>query len=903
MPHIPGLRRLFRFPPSEAQVRQDVETEIAFHVEERVEALIAEGLEPATARATALREFGDRRAARAELEAIGHRRVRQLRRANWMSDLRQDVKYGLRALRQAPLFTLLAIVTLALGLGANATVFGAVKSVLLDALPYADADRLVQIHARWIDGTMTRGPLAAGTIADLAARQRSFVRIAAFGDHVSDAVYGDEAGSRTARLAWVDASFFETLGVGAARGRTFRPDDATSGVAPLTASTVVPDEARAVLVTHGAWRRLLGADPDVIGRTVRVDGIPRTVIGLLPRDFVGPLGEVDFYLAFDLAPVVARPDMSRSAHWLGAIGRLKPGVAAEAAQRDVTAIGGALSREYPKDNSFITLYSLPLRDAMVGDTRRPLVILMAGAALVLLIACANLTGALLSRTLSRRKELAVRVALGAGRGRLVRQLLTETVLLALLGGGTGLLLALALRSWLPDFAGTTLPDYADLSLDGGVLLVTAGLSLGAGLAFGVVPALAVSRANPQDALRSEMRGTSDARQAGRLRGLLVAGQIAVCLSLLAGAGLLARSLWAMTTAPLGFDPDSVLTATVQFPPRDYPTPASRIRFLDQFEDRVRALPGVDAVADVSLIPTVVSRGSFAIDGAPVRANDADPTALRAMVSDDYFRALRIPLRQGRTFDGRDRAGAPPTVVISESLARRHWPRGDALGARIRFGPSGRDAAAEVIGIVGDVRNHRTRPDAEPMTYRSSRQNPWPFASFVVRTHSDPLALVKAMERELAAIDRGLALQRVMPLRAAIGHEVVRRQLPVVLMAAFGALAVLLASIGVYAMFASIAAARAWEFGLRMALGSRPRAIAALLLRQGAGWMAVGLAAGAAGVLVVERLLRGVLYEVPPFDPVALGAAVAILSGCALLALLVPLRRATSIDPAIALRAE
>jgi predicted permease len=348
----------------------------------------------------------------------------------------------------------------------------------------------------------------------------------------------------------------------------------------------------------------------------------------------------------------------------------------------------------------------------------------------------------------------------------------------------------------------------------------------------------------------------------------------------------------------------VLSATVQMPPRDYPTPAARIRFLEQFADRLRTLPDVEAVADVSLIPTAIgSRTSFGIDGAPQRPNAAQPFVLRAMVSDDYFRLLRIPLRQGRTFDARDRLGAPPTVVISESMARRYWPQGNALGARIRLGPDARAAVMEVVGIVGDVRNDRARPDAEPMLYRSSRQSPWPFAAFVLRTRGDPLALLKPVERELAAVDRGLALQRAMSLRTAVGEGLAGRQLPVLLMTSFGALALVLASVGVYAMFASIAAARAWEFGLRMALGSRPRAIAGLVLRQGAGWMAIGLAGGAVGVVLVVRLLRGLLYEVPPFDPIALGVAVAILICCATIALLIPLRRATHVDPATALRTQ
>jgi putative ABC transport system permease protein len=904
MPRISGIRRLFRFPSSEARVSSDVDEEITFHLEERTQKLIAQGQDPAAARAAALREFGDIREARAELEEIGRRRVRNLQRANWWSDFRQDLKYAGRSLLHAPLFTLLAIVTLALGIGANAAVFGVLKSVLLDALPYADADQLVRVYARWLDGSMERGPMSAGTVVDLAARQRSFARLAVFVDNVSDAIYGDESGSRITRLAWVEPSFFDTLGVTVVRGRLLTPDDATSGLAPLSAATLVPDTANAVLLTHGAWQRLFGGDLGVPGRTIRLNGVTRTIVGVLPRNFVGPLGDIDFYAAFDLAPVVARPTMARSAQWLGAIGRLKPGITHEAAQRELASIGTVLAREYPRDNSGFAITSMPLRDAMVGATRRPLLVLMTSAALVLLIACANLTGALLARTLSRRKELAVRIVLGAGRGRLIRQLLTESVLLALTGGAAGVLLAWLVLSTLRGVARTALPDYADLTLDGDAVLVTAVLSLCTGLAFGLAPALSIDRSDPQGALRAEIRGASESRRSRRLRGLLVAGQIALCVSLLAGAGLLARSLWAMTTAPLGFDPDHVLTATVQMPPRDYPTPAARIRFLEQFADRLRTLPDVQAVADVSLIPTAIgSRTSFGIDGAPQRPNEAQPFVLRAMVSDDYFRTLQIPLRQGRTFDTRDRLDAPPTVVISESMARRFWPQGNALGARIRLGPDGRAPVTEVVGIVGDVRNDRARPDAEPMLYRSSRQSPWPFAAFVLRTRGDPLALLKPVERELAAVDRGLALQRAMSLRAAVGEGLAGRQLPVLLMTSFGALALLLASVGVYAMFASIGAARAWEFGLRMALGSRPRAIAGLLLRQGAGWMALGLAGGAVGVVLVVRLLRGLLYEVPPFDPIALGVSVAILIGCATIALLIPLRRATHVDPATALRSQ
>jgi putative ABC transport system permease protein len=903
MPRNSRIRRWFRIPSSVERVSDDVETEIAFHLNERTQELIARGMDPAAARTVALREFGDVPDARAELEIIGRRRVRQTHRSDWWSDLRQDLRYGVRYLLHAPLFSLLAIITLALGVGVNAAVFGVLKSALLDALPYADADRLLRVYGRWLDGSQERGPLSAGTIRDISERQRSFESLAAFVDRTSDGVYGADDGSRVVKISWAEPTFFETLGVQVTQGRAFQREDRASGLVPLSGGQLGPDTARGVLLTHGAWQRLFGGDSAVLGQDVRINGMPRTVIGLLPADFSGPMGEADFYFAFDLGPVVADPRFARNSQWLALVGRLKPGVSHDVAQRELALIGADLAREHPQSDGSFGLAARPLRDAMLGDTRAPILVVMGSAALVLLIACANLAGALLSRTLSRRKEFAVRLALGAGRGRLVRQLLTESMVLALAGGAAGLLLATFVLSMLRGLPLLALPDYVDISLDGGAVLVTAFVAVCTGLAFGTLPALSIDRSNPQGALRDETRSAGESRRSRSLRGVLVAGQIALCVTLLTGAGLLARSLWAMTTAPLGFDADGVLTATVHLPSREYPTPEARVRFREQFAERLGTLPGVDAVAEASMVPTaVLSRVSFTVAGAPP-SKDAQPLVLYSLVSDDYFRTLRIPVRHGRTFDTQDRAGTPPTVVISESMARRYWPGGDAVGARIRIGPNSNSPLIEVIGIVGDVRNDRARPDTEPMAYRSSRQSAGPRAIFLLRTRTDPLALVRPVERELTELDAGLALQRPTTLRALAGEGLAGRRLPVLLLAAFGALALLVASVGVYAMFSSMTATREREFGVRMALGSRPHAIAALVLRQGAKWIVVGLAGGAVGIVLVVRFVRDLLFEVSPFDPTVLGAAVVILVGCAAIALVVPVRRATRVDPMAALRAE
>lgn len=890
MAGIPGIRRLLRLPESEGSMARAVEEELAFHVDERTAELIEGGQEPAAARAEAMREFGDLRGAAAELEEIGRRRVRRTRRATWWSDLGQDVGYGLRASLRAPAFTMLAVTTLALGIGANAAVFGVVKSVLLDGLPFTNADRLVRVYGRMLDNAVERGAISAGSGRDLMDRQQSFVSMAAFGSTPQDVVYGG-AHARVAQRAWVEPGYFGTLGVGPAQGRTFVPEDARA------------DSAHVVVISHAAWQRLLGGDPRALGSQVMLNGVARTVIGILPSDYVDPIGVVDFYSALDLEPVLRDPVSARRSHWLGLVGRLAPGVSHEVAAQELDALAAQLAREHPDDNGAMGVRTLPLREAMAGDTRTPLIVLMASAAFVLLITCANLAGAQLSRAISRRKEFAVRAALGAGRGRILRQLVTESAVIGLAGGIAGLLLASTGLSLLRRLTIPALPEHADLALDSGAVVATLVLSLVAGVLFGLGPALTVEGINPQATLRDESRGASETRRSGRLRGALVAGQIALCVSLLAGAGLLARSLWTMTSAPLGFDPRDVLTVSLQLPATaGYETVEDLILFHQQFIDRLRTLPGIESAASVSMVPTtVMSRMGLSIDGAPPPPSGTQPFVLYAPASDDYFRTLRIPLRRGRIFDERDHAGAAPVVVVSESMARRYWPNGDALGARIRLGPDPNSPLIEVIGIVGDVRNDPARLEAEPMAYRSTRQAPWPIATFVMRAQVPPSTLVRAVERELAAIDPGLPVSRATTLRTVLGEGLAGRRLPVLLMGSFGALALLLASVGVYAMFATMAAAREREFGVRLALGSSPRAIAGLVLRQGAVWMGLGLFGGALGIILVAHLLGDLLYGVSPLDPIGLGTAVAMLLACAALALLTPVRRAARVDPASALQ--
>ncbi|HYW30032.1 MAG TPA: ABC transporter permease [Gemmatimonas sp.] len=820
---------------------------------------------------------------------VDRQRVTVERRAEWMDDLRQDIRFAFRSLRRAPLFTTLAVLTLALGIGANAAVFGVVKSVLLDALPYDDADRIVQVYGRLLDGSNDQLPVSAGTVSDLRARGTSFAGISSFLGRAEEAVYAD-AEPRLVKLARVEPSFFGTLGVAPAIGRTLRDSDAAA------------DTAFNVILTHGAWQRLLGGDFSAAGSTVRINGITRTVVGILPRDFVGPLGEVDFYLPFSLEPHLRTVVNARMRKNYFAVARLKPGVTVETASREVTAIAAQGAKQFPHESGNGGAYVKSVRDSLAGDTRTPLLVLMASAALVLIITCANLAGALLSRTISRRKEFAVRAALGAGSGRLVRQLLTESTMLAVAGGVAGVVLAVAGLRLLRGFASHALPGYASLTLDPVALLVAGGLAVATGLAFGVAPALSVSRSDPQGALREETRGASESRRSRRLRGALVAGQIALSVSLLAGAALLARSLAAMVSSPLGFNPDRVLTTSVYLPRQRYPKGEDRVRFFDQFEARLRALPGVVSVASAGEVPPrVTSRNGFIVVGAPPVAENAAPIALYMNVSDDYFTTLSIPVLSGRAFSVEDRIDGPQALIVNQSMVRRYWPNGNAVGSQVRLDPRPDSPAFTVVGVVGDVRTDPASPGAEPVLYTSMRQAPFNGPVFVVRAGGDPTALVPAVRRELAALDPTLPMYDVAVLDDLVSDKFAGRRLPTVLMTAFGALALLLASVGVYAMFAAMTAAREREFAVRVALGSSRGAIAALVIRQGGTWMAFGLAAGTLGVFAVTRAMRTVLVGVASFDPLSFAIAAALLIVCSAIALLAPVRRATQADPISVLR--
>ncbi|HJQ19504.1 MAG TPA: ABC transporter permease [Gemmatimonadaceae bacterium] len=877
-----------RIPFIPSRPEKEVDSELRFHLEKRIQANIAAGMAADDARRDALERFGDVDGVRDECARILTEERKTVARREWLEDLWQDLRFATRAWLRSPVFTALAVITLALGIGANAAVFGVVKSVLLNSLPYADADRLMRIRSPIKAISDNYGSLSAGTISDLRERQKSF---SSFGAWTSEREMIYDPGDRPqiVKARWVEPSLFTTLGVHPMLGSLFTDADG------------LRDTSFAVMIPWHTWQQVFGGAGDVIGRTVRINGIARTVVGVLPRNFVMPEQGADYFMPLNLALYMQDAIGVRGSHNFGMVGRLKPGVTVAAANAELRKIGDELEKLYAKDNLGIGLSGQPLRDAMVGDTKTPLLVLLASAALVLLITCANLAGALLSRTISRRKEFAVRVALGAGRGRLVRQLLTESALLSIAGAVAGVVLAMTLLGVLRGLSLQAIPSYADLSLDGGAIAVTFVVALLTGVAFGLGPAISVGRANPQGTLRDETRGSTESVRSRRMRGVLVAGQIALCVSLLAAAGLLARSLWTMVNSPLGFNTDHMLTFTVPLP-GSYNDAPKRFAFKEEFEQRLKTLPGVQGVAIARSMPTKVqnSNGIF-LQYRPWAANEPVPFILTSRVNDGFFSTLGIPLLAGRTFNATDAADGSPVMVINDAFAKKYFPNVDPIGQQVRYGPPDPNQPwTTVIGVVGNVRNNPIALAPEPMMFFSQRQQPFG-ESFAVRTSGDPIALAGTIRAQLKEIDPGLPMYQVKTMQELVAEGFTARKLPVLLMSAFGLLALLLASVGVYAMFMSMAAAREREFGVRIALGASRGSVASLVLRQGGRWMLIGLAVGAGGIALAARLVSSQLFGVPAFDPLTIGGAVLVLLACAGVALLVPVRRATQVDPITVMR--
>ena len=825
----------------------------------------------------------------------------------------QDLRYAVRTALRDRGFSLVAVLTLALGIGANTALFTIVNAVVLAPLPFRNADRLVRVT---VDFTRQNARDIGLSIPELFDLRASGVFDEIAGSWPINANLTETDEPERVETALVDANYFTMLGVGAQLGRVFTTADAQPGIATVA------------VISDAIWKRRFGGDPNVVGKRFGIDNDMYSIIGVAPASFRHPgrvnESDVDIWAPSGWVAAPFSPQPIRRAYLLqGGIGRLKPGISIADAQRRVDALAERLRREFPSDYPAATGWALrviPLHDDLVGNVRPALLTLLAAVGFVLLIACANVANLLLARSSARQREIAIRRAIGAGRARIVRQLLTESVLLALAGGGFGLLLAVWGVDGLVHLSPTTVPRIHTVGVDRMVFAFTACLSMATGVLFGLAPAIQGSDAALHDVMRESTRSATAVGSVARLRGVLVVAEFALALVLLVAAALLIQSFWRLQRVTLGFNPDSVLTARLWLPQPNEPstgpyfTHDARVRFYRRVLDRVATLPGVQSVGGVSTLPLAGSfgRASFTIEGQGTDATDVS-TSQAALVTPGYFGALGIGLLRGRLFTDHDDVHAPPAVLVSESFARQFFPSGDAIGKRIAFGSRVRSAAGPqqaptpnwftIVGVVRDVKTDRLDAAATPMCYRSVLQISNLNLTLVVRALGDPTILAESLRREVRAVDPNEPLFAVRTMDAVVAAAMAERRFTMQLLALFAATALALSAIGIYGVMAYFVTQRTHEIGIRMALGAAPGDVLAMVLRQGARLAAAGVAAGIAGAFALTRAIGTLLFGVSPRDPLTFASLSIVLTAVALLACYIPARRATRVDPIRALRCE
>jgi putative ABC transport system permease protein len=812
-----------------------------------------------------------------------------------MDELRRDLVHAARSWRHRPAFALAAVLTLALGIGANASVFGLVRAVLLRPLPFTEPERLVTLSSS--GPGRVRQPFSAPDFLDLQRQNRTLLGMAGYGAWGANLTGRGDA--ERLQGMWGTAGFLRLLGVPPALGRGPLPEEERAG------------GEKVVVLTHGLWQRRFGADPAVLGTPVHLSGEAYTVIGVLPPAFALPGREAEL-----VVPLALEGDARREVRlsgFLRAVARLGPGVTPGQAQAELTAIAARLAAEHPETNAARTGVGVTsLHEDVVGNVRPMLLVAQGAVALVLLVACANLASLLLARAAARRREMAVRAALGAGRGRLVRQLLTESLLLSVAGGALGLVVALAAIQAFLAFGPVELPRARTVRLDAGALAFTAALSVLAGLVFGLAPALQGSRGDPQRGLAGGGRGEAGGPARARLRRALVLGQVAVSLVLLAGAGLLLKSLKRLQAVDPGYRTEGLLTLRVSLPRARYGTREALAAYHDRLAPRLRAIPGVAAAAAASVAPLTPWRATInlTVEGRPAPPPENVPLANYRAVDEQYFAAMQVPLLRGRPFADTDAAGAAPVAVVNRTLADRYWPDGDALGARLRIDDDQRGRVVEVVGVAGDVKHYGLDDPPSLDVYVPYVQAPQSVAvwlanstSWVLRARVEPRSLAAAVKREVQAVDAEVAASAARSMEDALADTVAPRRFNVLLLEAFALAALLLAAGGIYGVTAFLAAQRTREIGVRIALGARPREILSLVLGQGLAPVAGGLAAGLALSMGLSRLVEGLLFGVAARDPATFALAPALLAAAAAAASAVPALRAARLDPVRALRLE
>ena len=882
--------RRFRLTQSVPDPARDLRSEIEFHLEMRTRELVERGMTPDAARLAATQAFGDLRAIEAECRRVAAREARVEARRTLMIGLRQDLRYALRTLRRSPGYTLVALLTLGLGIGANTAVFSMVRGVVLRPLPFRDGERLVTLEQPASLAGVQNAQFSVPELEDYRAELRGVGDLVEY--HSMPFILLGRGEPWRVQTGVVSANFFDVLGVSPARGRAFRPGEDQPGAEPV------------LVLSHEFWRNRLGGDPEVVGRTFEMNDRIHTVVGVLPPMPQYP-GENDVYMPASSCPFRsgAFTRQTRTARPLTLFGRLGPGVTLPAAQRELTEVSSRLHARhpaaYPESQGFRTTVA-SLHDQLTRNARPTLLLLGATALFVLLITCANVANLTLARLVRRERELALRSALGAGRGRLVRQLLAEGGLLALAGGVLGVGLAAATIRLLTAFAARFTPRAGEIALDGGVLAFAAGVSALTGIAFALLPALP-ARVNLVGALRDGGASTSGGRSL-RLRSLLVVTQVAVSVVLLVGAGLMVRSLVALQRVDPGFETERILTMTLDLNWSRYTTSDLVRDFHDRLHARLAGQPGIVAAASAMVFPLSGHRRmgfEFAIEGRQRDAGAALPQGDFRSVSPDYLRTLGIGLVRGRMFTAEDGPASPQVALINQAMARRHWGNDDPLGDRISA-DSGRTWVT-IVGVVGDVRQYGLETDPAEEVYMPFAQFPLREGSLLVRTTGEPLAMLRRIEDEIHAIDAAQPVANVETLEEIRTQSLASPRVTTSLLGLFALLALVITGTGLAGLVAFSVSQRTQEIGVRMALGAERSEVLGMVLGEGMRLVLLGLALGVLGAATLTRLMSGLLYGVGALDPLTFLGVALVLLAVAAGACLVPARRASTVDPMIALR--
>jgi len=866
------LRSLFR----RGQVEAELNEELRYHLERQIEVNTAAGMSVEEARYAALRA----------MHGLDQRKeeCRDMRRVRLIEDLWQDSRFSLRSLLKRPGFTAIALLALALGIGANTAIFSLVNAVILQPLPYRDPDRLISVYGT--RNRSTQGSVGPTDFLDYRSQNKTFEQFAASGSMMLPMNLTGSGEPERLNASIITGNYFDTFGVRPALGRGFSLENEKTGQDHVT------------VLSHAFWQTRFGGDPNIVNKTINLDGKAYEVLGVMPAEVVLPQpAQLWVPINFD-----ADPEMKmRNARFLRGIGRLKEGVTLDQAQTDTDLIAAQLEQQYPDSNTGWSLRLIPLREILVGGSRTMLFILFGAVGFVLLIACANVANLLLVRAAARQKEIAMRTALGASRLRIIRQMITESLLLAIFGGALGALLAVAGVKLLVSLGEDNIPRTANVKIDATVLAFTLLISLATGLLFGLAPAIRTMKENLVDALKDGIRGGSEATVKNRTRSLLVVFESAIAVMLLIAAGLLIRSLVALQNVDPGFDPNNVLTLRVDLPRQKYNTPEKASNFFEQLETRVAGLPGVEAVGLITDLPLSGEARDmpYRVEGRPATSDIAFVDFRR--VNKNYFSAMRIPLRRGRNFTEQEVRQSDKAIVVSQAFVDSVFPNEEALGNRLIIWSGIRNEPYEIIGIVGDTRYQSLQGEPSATMYVPTRE--LLFVNLVIRTQGDPLSLVGGVRKEVNALDPDQPIAAIRPMTEWVAMSAAGARYRTTLLGLFALLAMILAATGIYGVMSYSVAQRTQEIGVRMALGARPLDVLKLVVRQGMMLALIGVIVGLAGALALTRVMSSLLFGVTERDPITFVAVAALLIVVAFISCFVPAHRATRVDPLIALRCE